>query len=145
MTFSRVLEWIFRLVLAGMFVLAGYEKARDPIRFLMDIRSFQMVPDPWAAMLAMGLPWLELFCAAGILLKRLYLGSVAVISASLAVFIIAISWSWHLGRDFTCGCFGAADLGLTTASHLALNTTLLGMGIWLIWREFRMHARRNPA
>ena len=74
MSSARILEWIFRLVLAGAFLLAGYGKAREPIQFLFDIRSFHLVPDPYAALLALGLPWLELFCAAGILLKRLYLG-----------------------------------------------------------------------
>ena len=59
MTYSRVLEWLFRLVLAGAFFVAGFEKARDPIQFLFDIRSFHLLPDPYAALVALALPWLE--------------------------------------------------------------------------------------
>ena len=145
MSSARILEWIFRLVLAGAFLLAGYGKAREPIQFLFDIRSFHLVPDPYAALLALGLPWLELFCAAGILLKRLYLGSVAVLSASLAGFIVAIAWSWHRGLDISCGCFGKTDFQMTYAQHLIMNGTLLAMGLWLLWRESRCLPETKPA
>jgi uncharacterized membrane protein YphA (DoxX/SURF4 family) len=145
MSYSRVLEWIFRLVLAGVFWVAGYEKARDPIQFLLDIRSFHLLPDPYAGLLALGLPWLELLCAAGVVLKRLYLGSLAILSASLAGFIVVIAWSWHRGLDISCGCFGKTDLELGYLQHLMLNATLLGMGLWLLWREFRSGREIKPA
>lgn len=147
MRFAVCLEWIFRLVLAGAFLKAGYEKARDPIQFLFDIRSFHLLPDPWAALLALGLPWLELFCAAGVLVKklRLYAGSVAVLAGSLAVFIAAIAWSWHRGLDVSCGCFGKTDFTMTYTQHLLLNTTLLGMALWLLWREKRVSRSSGPA
>ncbi len=144
MTYGRILEWLFRLVLAAAFFVAGVEKARDPIQFLFDIRSFHLLPDPYAALVALGLPWLELFCAAGVLVKRLYLGSVAVLSVSLAVFMGAIAWSWHRGLDVTCGCFGKSDFELTYLQHLVMNGTLLGMGIWLLWREWRALRQSNP-
>ena len=92
MSYSRVLDWIFRLVLAAAFLLAGYEKARDPIRFLFDIRSFHLLPDPYAALLALGLPWLELICAAGVLGKLLYAGPPTIILANIA---LSIAWCRH--------------------------------------------------
>ena len=82
MSFSRVLEWVFRLVLGAAFLKAGYEKARDPIQFLFDIRSFHLLPDPYAAMVSMSLPWLEILCALGIVIKKLYTGSLAVLASS---------------------------------------------------------------
>ena len=137
MTYSRILEWIFRLVLAGAFLVAGYLKARDPIQFLFDVRSFHLLPDPYAALVAMGLPWLEIFAASGVLVKRLYPGSLAVLSMSLVVFIAAIAWSWHRGLDISCGCFGKSDEELSYSWHLVRNGALLGMGMWLLWREWR--------
>lgn len=145
MSYSRVLDWIFRLVLAAAFLLAGVEKARDPIRFLFDIRSFHLLPDPYAALVALGLPWLELICAAGVLGKLLYAGSLAVLASSLAVFMGAIAWSWHRGLDVSCGCFGETDFAMTYTQHLLLNGTLLGMAGWLLWREHRKTRQSKPA
>lgn len=145
MSSSRVFEWIFRLVLGAAFLKAGYEKARDPIQFLFDIRSFHLLPDPYAGLLSLGLPWLELLCAAGVLLKRLYAGSLAVLSVSLAAFIVAIAWSWQRGLDISCGCFGKTDFELSYTQHLVMNGTLLGMALWLLWREGRVPGAGKPA
>ncbi len=145
MPFSRVLEWTFRLVLGGTFLWAGGLKAWDPIQFLFDIRSFHLVPDPYAGLLSLGLPWLEILCGAGVLVKRLYSGSLAILCGSLAVFIVAIAWSWHRGLDISCGCFGKSEEQLSYTWHLVRNAGLLGMGIWLLWREWRTSPPINPA
>jgi putative oxidoreductase len=145
MKFSRILEWTFRLVLAGAFFKAGYEKARDPIQFLFDIRSFHLLPDPYAALVSLGLPWLELLCALGVLVKRLYVGSLAVLAVSLAVFMVAIAWSWQRGLDISCGCFGKSDFDLSYTQHLLMNGTLLGMAVWLLWLESRTLRAKDPA
>jgi uncharacterized membrane protein YphA (DoxX/SURF4 family) len=136
-TTGRILEWLLRFVLAGAFLYAGYLKARDPIQFLFDIRSFQLLPDPYAALVAMGLPWLEIFCGAGVLLKRLYVGSLTVLAVSLAVFMVAIAWSWHRGLDVSCGCFGKSAEELSYTWHLVRNGALLVVALGLLWWEWR--------
>lgn len=141
MSFSRVLEWIFRLVLGAAFLKAGYEKARDPIQFLFDIRSFHLLPDPYAALVSIGLPWLEILCALGVLCRLLYAGALTVLAGSLAVFMGAIAWSWRRGLDVSCGCFGKTDFEMTYTTHLVLNGTLLGMALWLLAREWRAASR----
>ena len=145
MSYSGVFAWICRLVLGGAFLLAGYLKARDPTQFLFDVRSFQLLPDPYAALLAMGLPWLEIFAAVGILLKRLYLGSLAVLCVSLIVFIMAIAWSWHRGLDISCGCFGKSAGDLSYTWHIVRNAGLLLIGICLLWLERRGGRPRGVA
>ncbi len=145
MTTARILEWIFRLTLGGLFFKAGYEKARDPIQFLFDIRNFQLLPDPWAGLLALGLPWLEIFCALGIVLRGLYAGALAIVSGSLIIFIAAIAWSWRRGLDISCGCFGQEAFDLSYTGHITLNAVLLGMALWLLWREARPALPGNPA
>lgn len=132
-------------MLAGAFFKAGYEKARDPIQFLFDIRSFHLLPDPYAALVSLALPWLELLCAAGVLVKRLYVGSLTVLAISLAVFMGAIAWSWQRGLDISCGCFGKTDFELSYLQHLLMNGTLLGMAGWLIWLESRHLRIKSPA
>lgn len=137
MTLPRALDWIARLALGGWFLFAGIQKALDPIQFLLDIRSFQLLPDPYAALLALTLPWLEIFCGLGVLTKRLSLGSLALICLSLVLFIAAIAWSWQRGLDISCGCFGKTDFALGYPQHLALNAALLATGLALLARELR--------
>ena len=136
-TTGRIVEFLFRWILAGAFLVAGLLKARDPIQFLFDIRSFHLLPDPYAGLLALGLPWLEILGALGVLTKRLYAGSLAVLCGSLVVFMVAIAWSWHRGLDISCGCFGKSAAELSYTEHLGRNAALLGMGLWLLWREAR--------
>ena len=53
--------WISAIVSLGfgvLWIIAGVLKVKDPALFLMDVRSFQMLGDPWAAYLALCLPWL---------------------------------------------------------------------------------------
>ena len=141
MRYSLVLEWIFRLGLAGAFLVAGYLKARDPIQFLFDVRSFHLLADPYAALVAMGLPGLEILAGLGVLLKRLYAGSLAVLCGSLLVFIVALAWSWHRGLDISCGCFGKSAAELSYTWHIVRNTVLLGMSASLLWMEWKRHRR----
>jgi putative oxidoreductase len=143
MTTGRILELLLRFILAAAFLLAGTIKAKDPIQFLFDIRSFHLLDDPYAAMVAMGLPWLELLCAAGVLLKRLYVGSLTLICGSLVVFIVAIAWSWHRGLDISCGCYGKSQEELTYGWHIARNTALLVVGLGLLWREWWLGRART--
>ncbi len=137
MTLPRALDWIARLALGGWFLFAGIQKALDPIQFLFDIRSFHLLPDPYAALLALTLPWLEIFCGLGVLTKRLSPGSLALICLSLVLFIAAIAWSWQRGLDISCGCFGKTDFALGYPQHLALNAALLATGLALLARELR--------
>ena len=47
-----MLRVLMHLLFGGVFVYAGAVKAWDPAAFLLDIRSFELLPDPWAAWLA---------------------------------------------------------------------------------------------
>lgn len=77
--------------------------------FLDDIRSFDLLGDPWAAWLAMGLPWLEIFAGLAVMSGLLRSGGLLILNGSLVIFLAAISISWWRGIDIRCGCFGHAD------------------------------------
>jgi uncharacterized membrane protein YphA (DoxX/SURF4 family) len=142
-TTSRLLEGLLRLNLAASFLYAGYLKARDPIQFLFDIRSFQLLPDPYAALVAVGLPWLEIFCGLGVLIKKFYAGSLTVLAVSLVVFMAAIAWSWQRGLDVSCGCFGKSAGELSYTWHLLRNGALLVVALGLLWWEWSRPTKGN--
>lgn len=132
-----IAEILCRLILGGWFFTTGLMKLPDPVSFQDSIRNFHILNDPWPALLAVGLPWFEILCGAGIVLRQLYVGSLALVSGSLAIFIAAIASAWWRGLNIDCGCFGKLDAGISHSQHILLNTVLLGMGIWLLWLESR--------
>lgn len=109
---SRAVYWgsiVVAVIFGGTWIIAGAIKARDPFLFLLDIRSFQILHDPWAAYVALGLPWLEIFCGICVIVRRMYLGALTIISGMLVVFLVAIFSAKQRGLDITCGCFGKTD------------------------------------
>lgn len=122
-----MLRLLLHFFFGGVFVYAGILKAADPMSFLDDIRSFDLLGDPWAAWLAMGLPWLEILAGLAVMSGVLRSGGLLILNASLLLFLAAITISWWRGIDIRCGCFGHAD---ATSSYrdLILRDILLLIG-----------------
>lgn len=139
--FEAVLRWTMRIILAGVFLYAGYLKVKDPIQFTEDIRNYQLIQDPLPAALALSLPWLEILAALGVLTGLLYRGSLVVLAGMILTFILAISSAWARGLDISCGCFGGESAESTNYPlHLFENAVLLGISVVLLlyaWRQDR--------
>jgi len=65
----RFLWRILDFVLAGIFIYAGALKAIDPVQFASDIDNYKILPWPVSVALAFYLPWLEIFCALGVVFR----------------------------------------------------------------------------
>lgn len=131
--FEVVLRWF----LGGLFIYAGVLKVREPMEFLDAVRSFDMLADPWAAWVAMFLPWLEIFAGIGLIAGRLlglYQGSLAVLTASMLVFLAALSTAWARGLDIECGCFGSKGGGANYVEYILRDLALIAVAGWLWWR-----------
>lgn len=140
-TITGVVALMLRMALGALFVWTGWEKTPDPNAFLFSIRSFHILPDPYAAWVAMGLPWLEIAAGAALLTGLLIEGGLAVIAGMLAVFLWAIIYSWHRGLDIECGCFGGEnatsdyhEIILRDVALLVLALALLGHRWLTRWR-----------
>lgn len=129
---------ILRILLGALFVYSGFVKAQDPAAFLTNIRSFHILDDPYAAWLAMGLPWLEILAGAAILSGICVEGGLTVIFGMLSVFLWAIIYSWHRGLDIDCGCFGKDAQDASYAERIAQDLAFLAVaGGLLIHRIIR--------
>ena len=138
------LQRILHLLFGGVFVYAGVMKAWRPMVFLDDVRSFALLPDPYAGMLAMFLPWLEIFGGLAVITGCLRKGGLLVLNGSLIAFLIAISIAWFRGTDIRCGCFG--DSGAATSNYaelIARDLVLLALGLWLAFKQLRT-TNREP-
>lgn len=129
---------ILHLIFGGAFVYAGGMKAWNPMVFLDDVRSFALLPDPYAGLLALFLPWLEIFAGLAVITSVLRKGGLLVLNASLLVFLAAISIAWMRGTDIRCGCFGGS--GDATSNYVELivrDLALLALGTWLAFQSLR--------
>ncbi len=129
--------WLRRGLLVGfglIFLLSGALKVKDPGLFLMNIRGFHLVPDPYAAWLALALPWLEIFCGLAVLTGWLRKGGLLLLNVCITVFIIAMSTAMARGMDVECGCFGSG-MKTTLQVEMALDVILLAVGCVLLRRK----------
>ena len=122
---GRFLWRILDFILAGIFIYAGALKAIDPVQFASDIDNYKILPWPISVAFAFYLPWLEIFCALGLVFRFLYCGALSILSASIVVFTLATVAAKVRGLDITCGCFGHASQNWSFPAHLVTNLAIL--------------------
>jgi putative oxidoreductase len=125
---------VVAIIIGGLFIYAGAVKVIDPAEFARDIDNYKMLP--WQASVWMGLylPWLEILCGLALVVRVLYRGSVFVLTALMALFIVITVIAKARGLDISCGCFGHASKYFSFAWHLVLDFLLLG-GLVLLWKN----------
>ncbi|HKB56676.1 MAG TPA: MauE/DoxX family redox-associated membrane protein [Lacunisphaera sp.] len=124
-------ESLCRLLLGGTFAYAAASKLLDPSAFATDIGHYRLLPYPLTILLAVYLPWLELLCAAAVLIRRLERGALVLLLGLCTLFSVALASAWWRGLDINCGCFGAGapgNLSLAFVRSLCLG----GLGLYLL-------------
>jgi len=128
----RVLWRILDFVLAAIFIYAGALKAFDPVQFASDIDNYKILPWPVVVALAFYLPWLEIFCALGMVFRFLYRGALSILTVLIVVFTLATIAAKVRGLDITCGCFGHASQHWSFPAHLETNLAIFA-GLLVLW------------
>lgn len=133
----RVLWRVLDFVLAGIFIYAGALKAFDPVQFASDVDNYKILLWPVSVALAFYLPWLEIFCALGLVFRFLYRGALSILTVSIVVFTLATIAAKVRGLDITCGCFGHASQHWNFPNHLATNLAILAAVLALFFKATR--------
>jgi putative oxidoreductase len=131
----KVLNFMLRLGLGGIFIAAGVIKILDPAQFASDIANYRLMPHELINLLAITLPWIEV--AAGLLLitgpwKR---ASALAILLMMVVFLAAIGQATVRGLNIKCGCFGTVEGRKVGLIALAEDAAMLAVAVWLTCRE----------
>ena len=105
---------LVRLIVGGIFLISGLAKIADPVRFLLTLREFQLLPGALESFLAVYLPWLEFLLGLCIVVGILHRTASLMIAGLNGAFIIAIVSVMARGIEVDCGCFGL----LADALHL---------------------------
>ncbi|OQW99202.1 MAG: hypothetical protein BWK74_02725 [Desulfobacteraceae bacterium A6] len=124
---------LIRIGLGMVFVYAGIIKLMDPKDFARIISQYDLLPELFLPVAAIGLPLLELLAGIGVILS--IRGSLSLVF-TLLIFFIAILW-YGILKDLNvdCGCFSGEELkgqaGLWEAFYRDLIMT--GASIFLFF------------
>ena len=126
MAFATVLTFASRILLAGVFVMAGVAKLRDRGRFRTTLVAFG-VPPAVAMPLTFALPIVELLIGAGLLVDAIAFGSSLAALALLFAFTAAVAVSLGRGKRPACQCFGVISSAPIGAGTLVRNAVLMAV------------------
>jgi len=131
------ITFIVQAVLSMAFLAAGYLKLQDPALFAVQVHDFRLTPWWLSAGIAVWMPWLEIFAAAGVWIKRVAGGSWLLYFAMLAGFIGVLISALARGLDVDCGCFGGSSDGSDLVMGIGRNLLLLAGVAWCMFSHFR--------
>jgi uncharacterized membrane protein YphA (DoxX/SURF4 family) len=97
---------VARLVVGGVWIVAGWLKLPDPAESVRAVRAYDLLPESIVPTVGHGLPILEIVVG-----LMLVLGAGTRVAAAVSLllqvaFIIGIASAWARGLEIECGCFG---------------------------------------
>ncbi|RLA57767.1 MAG: hypothetical protein DRR04_12290 [Gammaproteobacteria bacterium] len=130
-----------RIVVGGLFVVAGSIKLRSPQEFANAIKAFKVFPaetgDHLIMMSTFTMPWVELIAGVLLIIGWRARDAALVISGMLAMFILAVISVIARKLEVDCGCFGKLELfcdGPIGACGIIRNLVMLAMALAVLVR-----------
>jgi uncharacterized membrane protein YphA (DoxX/SURF4 family) len=138
----RILHWLCRLLLAGIFIYSGYVKWQAPLQFAVAIEGYKLAPQALVWPLANYLPWFEIALGIWLLSGWKIKCSALVTAALLLFFIVVLTITYARGIDANCGCFSLDDR--ISPKTIARDSLILIPAIFLIF-ESRLRSKFNKS
>jgi uncharacterized membrane protein YphA (DoxX/SURF4 family) len=118
---------IIRIALAGLFIYGGVTKLFDPKAFAATISAYDLVPEAFLPVVAIGLPLIETIAGAALVFDRPW--GLHLITGLLALFVFVLGYGILGDLNVDCGCFGAEDLKKQAGLREAFYRDLVLIGI----------------
>jgi uncharacterized membrane protein YphA (DoxX/SURF4 family) len=142
---GKVIILALRTALAWTFLHAGALKVWDFAHahpatpdFVVAIQQYHLLPSPdLAVLLAVYLPWVEIFAALGLFIHRMRLGAALTITGLTTIFIAALASAWARGLRIECGCFGREEVSTDFPALLLRDACILIAALLLLFRDHR--------
>jgi uncharacterized membrane protein YphA (DoxX/SURF4 family) len=139
------LTWLYhflRLALACIFIYAGFIKLLDPRAFAHAIAQYDLIPEGFLPLVAVGLPALELLAGLGLIGE--VRGSLTTLFILLLIFLVVLGYAAWNHLDIDCGCFTADELDAQRSVNIALwrDLMMIGATLFLYWRRRSRTSRR---
>jgi len=128
-----------RLIVGGVWVVAGLLKLPDPAENVRAVRAYQLLPEAVVPTVGYVLPVLELLLGVCLVVGLLTRVGGVVSSVLLVAFILGIALAWARGLEIECGCFGGGGGPAEGAAdkypwEIARDAGLLLLSAYLVWR-----------
>ena len=94
-----------RLIMGVVFIYASYSKIIDPASFSQNIHNYGVTPIFIENIIALTLPWIELFIGFGLIFNVKYDACIDISIFLILFFILLISQAYIRGKSIDCGCF----------------------------------------
>ena len=120
---------ISRLILGAVFIYASLDKIMNPDDFAKAIGNYHVLPFGLENLLALVLPWVELFTGLCLIIGVMVDGATVLIILMNIVFIFAISQALARGISIECGCFSVSSEG---GENIGLQTIIRDIGYLLL-------------
>jgi hypothetical protein len=129
------LSVITRMILGGIFVVAGFAKLLDGANFLTTVQRLGFVPVglilPSTTLIVQSEIWLGLALFVGFRTRMV----AALLSGLISVFVLVIVVALLRGTVVECGCFGYLDSEKIGIGVIIRDMLLLGSCIWISLRN----------
>jgi putative oxidoreductase len=126
-----------------IFIASSIPKLFQPYDFLAGVYSYELVGAKLGVMVAIMLPWLELFvgiCLVGGVFVR---GAILASMGMCAMFSLALVSALWRGLEISCGCFSLADQNvisyLTVIRAVILLIVSAAIYIYAVFGEQKTH------
>ena len=127
-----------RLVLGGVFLIAGFGKAVDPQASVAAVQAYQLLPAGLGTAVGWGLPFAEIALGLVLLAGLATRGAAIAAAALLLVLVAAVASAAARGLSIDCGCFGGggpvAPGETAYGAEIARDVGLLLLAGWLVAR-----------
>jgi putative oxidoreductase len=129
---------LFRLILGGVLVYAGWIKLFDTPAFMQDIANYRILPPALLPIVAITLPAIEIVAGVCLMIGLLMDGALVITTGLIVVFIAAVSSAIWRGLDVQCGCFGTSDAEKVSWTILMRDYVMLliAVPLWLTKEKF---------
>jgi len=99
---------VVRIALAALFIYGGVTKLIDPKAFAAIISTYDLIPEAFLPVVAIGLPLIETIAGLALVFDRPW--GLHMITGLLALFVFVLGYGILGDLNVDCGCFGAEDL-----------------------------------
>ena len=100
----NIFTLIIRLFIGSYFIYVAVGKIIHPEAFWVSITNYQLLSKQAAGLVAIYLPWIELFSGLFLILGLNLRGSSIIVCGLLIIFIVAVGSALARGLDINCGC-----------------------------------------
>ena len=132
-----ILIFIMRLLVGLVFIIASYDKIIATAQFARDISNYHIIPFGLENLIAIILPWIELFLGLGIVIGIFIDGSSFLSGTLLVLFILLIFQAMLRGFNIECGC-GLKEGEMVGWSKIIENIILLGASYIIFFAKNRL-------